>query len=125
MAAQSGELLPRLAAVVRAEQACVLHPCVHRIWIAKRRFEMPDSLELPRVLCAVIPLMRGQGFPGFRGGVVDEFVALALRHSLWRGPFARRCPWLCPGFAAVIGALNDLPEPAAALRRIQPVRVRD
>src|SRR5262249_37743243 len=30
---------------------------------------------------------------------------------------------LVPGFAAVVRALNDLPEPAAGLRRVQPVRV--
>src|SRR6266571_6872973 len=84
---------------------------------------MPDALELPRMLCAVVPLMSGEGVAGLRGGVVHELVALAFRHSLWRGPFARRSPWLRPSFAAIIGPLNDLPEPAAALRRIQPVGV--
>src|SRR2546429_6860860 len=37
--------------------------------------------------------------------VVHELVALAFRHSLWRGPFARRSPWLRPSFAAIIGPL--------------------
>src|SRR5437667_12914349 len=81
---------------------------------------MPDALELPRMLGAVVPLMSGERLAGSRGSVVHELVALALRHSFWRGPFARRGPRLCPSFAAVIGPLNELPKPAAALRRIQP-----
>src|SRR5216684_5298524 len=123
MTAQSGEFLPRLAAVLRAEQRGVFHPGVDGVRIAERRFKTPDSFELPRMLCAVVKLMSGQGFAGFGGGVVHELVALAFGRSLWRGPFARRRPWLCPSFAAIIGPLNDLPEPAAALRRIQTIRV--
>src|SRR2546427_781330 len=62
---------------------------------------MPDSLELPRPQRAVVPLVSA------RYAFVHELVA------------HRR-----PRLATVVGALNQLPEPAAALRRIQPIRIR-
>ena len=71
-----------------------------RVRIGQRRLEMPDPLELPGMRRAVVPLV-GAGL-----AVVDELVA----HRL-------------PGLAAVVGALDHLPEPAAGLRGIQPVRV--
>src|SRR5450432_1179215 len=61
---------------------------------------MPDALELPRMLRAVVPLVRA------RDAVVDKLIADRL-----------------PRLPAVVRALNLLPEPAAGLRRIQPVRV--
>src|SRR5262249_36966475 len=61
---------------------------------------MPYSLELPGVLGAVIPLVRA------RGALVGELLADRL-----------------PRLAAVVGALDHLPEPAAGLRGIQPVGV--
>ena len=61
---------------------------------------MPDARELPGVRRAVVPLVRAGD------AVVDELVA----HRL-------------PRLAAVVGALDQLPEPAAGLRRIQPIRV--
>ena len=85
VAAQSGEFLPRLPAVGRAEQGGVFHPGVDGVRIGQRGFEMPDALELPGVLRAVVPLVRGEGFAGFRRSVVDEFVALAGRHAAGRG----------------------------------------
>ena len=100
VAAQSGEFLPRLAAVGRAEQGGVFHPGVDGVRIGQRRFEMPDALELPGVRRAVVPLVSAGD------AVVHELVA----HRL-------------PRLAAVVGALDQLPEPAAGLRRIQPVRV--
>src|SRR5712675_497832 len=54
---------------------------------------MPDTLEFPRVLRAVVPLM-GAWHAG-----VGEFVA----HRI-------------PGLAAVVGSLDFLTEPAAGLR---------
>ena len=85
---------------------------------------MPDAFELPRMLRAVIPHMSRQRFAGFRRSVVNEFVALAFGHAVGSGGrLARRRPWLCPGFAAVIGALNDLSKPGTGLRRIEPVRI--
>src|SRR6266851_9804581 len=123
MAAQSGELLPRFAAVLRTEQRGVFHAGVDCVRIGERRFEMPNSLELPRMLGAVVPLMSSKGFTGFSGGVVHELVALAFGHSLWRGRFAWRRAWLCPSFAAIIGSLDNLSEPTAGLRRVEPIRI--
>jgi hypothetical protein len=77
---------------------------------------MPDTLELPRMRRAVVPLVRRQRLAGFGRGVVNEFIALALGCSIRsRGGFTRRGAGLMPGFAAVIGSLNDLTEPTARL----------
>ena len=91
---------PCLPAVGRAEQGGVFHPGINGVGIGQRRLEMPDSLELPGVRRAVVPLVRAGN------AVVDELVA----HRL-------------PRLATVVGALDQLPEPAARLRRIQPIRV--
>ena len=124
MAAQPGQLVPRLAAVGRAEQGGVFDAGVDGVRIGQRRLEMPDALELPGMLRAVVPLVRGEGLAGFGRRVVDELVALALGHAVRSGGrLAGRCSGLVPRLAAVVGALDDLPEPAAGLRRIQPVRV--
>ena len=124
VAAQTGKLLPRLPAVGRAEQGRVFDPGVNRVRIGQRRFEMPDALELPRVRRAVVPLVCGEGFAGFRRRVVNKLVALALGHAVrGGGRFAGGCSGLVPGLAAVIRALNDLPKPAARLRRIHPIRI--
>src|ERR1019366_7398753 len=58
---------------------------------------------------------------GLRRAVVNEFIARGRRHRARLGRFF--ASGRLPGFAAVIGALDDLPEPAAGLRGIQPVRV--
>ncbi len=100
VAAQPGQLLPALPAVGRAEQPGVLHPGVDRVRVVQRRLQVPDPLELPRVRRPVVPLV------GAGGAVVGELVA------------HRR-----PGRAAVVGALDHLPGPAAGLRGVQPVRV--
>src|SRR5204862_1500646 len=82
---------------------------------------MPDSLERPWMLRAVIPLVSGQRLAGFGRCVVDKFVALALGHAAWiSGHAAARC---LPGFAPITGALDDLSEPAARLRGINAVRI--
>ena len=90
VAAQSGEFLPRLSAIGGAEQGGIFHPGVDRVRIGQRGFQMPDSLELPRVRRAVVPLVRAGV------ALVDELVA----HRL-------------PRLAAIVGALDQLPEPAA------------
>src|SRR5208337_3003920 len=121
VAAQPGQLLPRLSAVGRAEQGGVFHPGVNTIRIGQRRFEMPDALELPGVLRAVVKLMRGEGLAGFWRCVVDEFVALAARHAAGRG---RHSASGCfPRLATVARALDDLSKPAAGLRCIEAVRI--
>jgi hypothetical protein len=100
MSAQSGELLPRLPAIPRAEQGGVLDPGVDRVRVGQRWFEMPDARELPGVRRAVVPLVG----PG--DAVVHELV-----------------PHRLPRLAPVAGALDQLPEPAGGLRRVQPIRV--
>src|SRR2546428_8604924 len=82
---------------------------------------MPDALELPGVLRAVVPLVRREGLARFRGRVVHELVALALRHLA--GLHGHSAAGRLPRLAAVAGALDDLSEPPARLRRIQPVRI--
>src|SRR2546428_4961070 len=57
VAAQPGELLPFLAAVARPEQPGVFHAGVHRVRTGEGRLEMPDALELPAMLPAVVPLI--------------------------------------------------------------------
>ena len=100
VAAQAGEFLPGLPAVGRAKQRGVFHAGVNRVGIGQRRLQMPDALELPGVRRAVIPLVRAGN------AVVDELVA----HRL-------------PRLAAVVGALDQLPEPTAGLRRIEAIRI--
>src|SRR5205809_7093241 len=85
---------------------------------------MPDALELPRVGCAVVPHVGSERLAGFGRSVVNELVDLALGHAFrGGGRLARGCAGLLPRLAANVGTLNDLAEPAAGLRRIQPVRV--
>src|SRR5262249_30707399 len=66
--------------------------------VGERRLQVPDARELPRVLRAVVPLVRA------RHAVVGELVADRL-----------------PRLAAVVRALDLLAEPAAGLRRVEPV----
>ena len=81
VAAKAGKFLPGLAAVGGCEQRGVFHTGVDRVRIGERRFEMPDALEFPGMLRAVVPLMRGERLAGFRRSVVDELVALARRRA--------------------------------------------
>ena len=91
VAAQAGKFLPGLAAVGGAEQRGVFHSGVNGVGIGERRLEMPDALELPGMLRAVVPLVRGERLAGFGRSVVDELVALAFG-DLARAGFARgRC----------------------------------
>src|SRR4029434_2509933 len=84
---------------------------------------MPDALEFPRMLRAVVPLVGGERFPRFRRSIVNEHVTFALRHPIWRHQVLWLCAGRIPRFAAVIGTLNDLPEPGACLRRVDPVGI--
>src|SRR5580700_1728410 len=84
---------------------------------------MPDPLELPGMLRAVIPLVRRQRHSGFGRSVVDELVAHA-RCCTGCGRLLRIRSRLMPRFAAVFGSLNDLPEPTGSLGCINPIRVR-
>ncbi len=100
MAAQPGQFVPCLSAVSRAEQRGVFNSSVDGVRIGERRFEMPGSLKLPRAGRAVVPLVSAGD------AVIHEFVAHCL-----------------PSLATIIGALNQLPEPTAVLRRIEPIQV--
>src|SRR5438034_520956 len=85
---------------------------------------MPDAFELPRVLRAVVPLVRRERLAGLRTRIVDKLVALALGHAVGgRGRLTGRCSRLVPALAPVVGALDDLPKPATGLRRVDPVRI--
>ena len=94
------QLVPCLAAVGGAEERGVLHSRVDRVGIARRRLEMPDARELPRMWRPVVPEMRA------RDAVVHELIA----HRLPRPP-------------AVARALDQLSEPAGALRGIDAIRI--
>src|SRR5258708_4010702 len=100
MLAQSGKLLPVLPAIVSAEHRGVFNTRVDFVRIGERRFQVPDSLKLPRMRRAVIPLVRAG-------------------NSVVRKLVTHRLPCLAP----VVGALDYLPGPAAALRRIYPIRI--
>ena len=58
VAAQAGQLVPVLAAVGGLEDGGVFDAGVDGVGIGQRRLEVPDALELPRVLRAVVPLVR-------------------------------------------------------------------
>src|SRR5207237_3951028 len=57
MAAQSGQLLPGLPAVARAKQGGIFDPREDRVRIVERGLEMPDALEFPGTLRAVIKMV--------------------------------------------------------------------
>src|SRR5439155_24282221 len=76
---------------------------------------MPDPLELPRVLCAVVP----QVFADL--AFIDKLVALAMRHAIGAG--CRSAAGSVPGLPAVVRPLDNLPKPATRLRRVDAVRV--
>ena len=98
VAAQPGQLLPGLPAVGGAEQGGIFHAGINRVGIVRRRLKMPDAVELPRMRRAVVPLVRAGH------ALVHELVADRL-----------------PGLAAIVGALDDLPKPAAGLRGVEAV----
>src|SRR6202022_1241608 len=91
---------PGLATVGGTEESRVFGARIDGVRVGQGWLEVPDSLELEGTRRPVIPLMCA----GF--AVVGE---LAL-HRL-------------PCLAAVVGALDHLPEPARILRGVQPVRI--
>src|SRR5262249_35999171 len=99
--AQARQLLPGPAAVVGAEQRRVLDTGVDHVGIGVGGLERPHPRELPGMGRAVVPLVRAGN------AVVDELVA----------------HWL-PRLAAVVGALDELAEPARVLRREDALRRR-
>src|SRR5215469_6531165 len=125
VAAKSRKLLPGLAPVFGTEDGRIFNASEDDVRFGERGFDVPDALELPGMLRAVVPLVRGERLAVFRGSVVDELVAFALRHPPRpRGGFARRRSWLDPRLATVIRALDNLTEPAAGLRGVDAVGTR-
>src|SRR5438477_3870300 len=114
--AEPRQLLPSCAPIFGFKKGRVFYAGVNVIGILECRLQVPDAPKFPGMLCAVVPLMRTWHT------VVNEFVAFAHRHSLraHRWSATRRVP--C--FTAVIGTLNDLSEPRAGLRCINPIRIR-
>ncbi len=92
LGAETGELLPGEACVGGAEEGGVLDAREDGVGVGEGRFKVPDAFELPRVRGAVVPLVGGGS------GLVREAVADGI-----------------PGFAAVVGALDELAEPAGGL----------
>src|SRR6185437_3568617 len=84
---------------------------------------MPHPLELPRMLRAIVPLVRGEWLAGFGRGIIDKTVGCLVRES-WHGRFTGLQPRLLPVLSAIGGALKDLPEPATGLRRVNAVGLR-
>src|SRR6266851_5123805 len=82
---------------------------------------MPDALEDPGLLGAVVELVGHERLAGFRRVVVDELVAFARRHAAGRGRDSAAGG--IPGLASVIGALDHLTKPAARLRRVDAVGI--
>src|SRR6478672_2481050 len=78
---------------------------------------MPDALELPGMLRAVVPLMCA------RDTIVNELVTLGFCHPIRTLQFLRAAARCAPGFATVIRALNDLTKPIAGLRGVDPIGV--
>jgi hypothetical protein len=98
--AEAGQFVPRFGAVGGTEECGVFDSGIDCIHIRERGFEMPNALELPWVGSAVVPLM------GAGDTIVDEFVFDGL-----------------PGSTAVVGALDELTEPAAGLGGVKTVGV--
>ena len=113
--------MPAVSAVCGAEQCGVFYSRIDIIRIGERRFEVPDALELPRMLRAVIPLVGSQRLTSGGRSVIDEFVALPCRRGTRRRHHLASRSF--PSLAAVARALDYLSEPAARLRCIQAIWV--
>ena len=83
MAAQAGQFLPCAAAIGRAEQGRILDAGVDHVGIRVRRLEMPDALEFPGVLRAVVPLV-SSGHAVVLELVADGLPGLAAVVRAWQ-----------------------------------------
>ena len=115
LVAKSGQFLPCRRTVGGTEDCGIFNSGEDSIDIRERRFEVPDSFEFKRMRRSVVPHMCAW----------VAFVDKLVTDSRWcpgeigRGFTAR----LFPRPATVAGTLDDLPEPVAALRCINPVRI--
>src|SRR5215467_11836498 len=71
VAAKAGELVPGLASVFRTENGSVFDARVDGVCFRERRLDVPDALEFPRMLGAIVKLMRRERRTRFGGSVVD------------------------------------------------------
>src|SRR5712692_1500262 len=115
--------MPRLAAVGSSKQRRVFHAGVNSVGIIRRRFQVPDAFELPGMLCSVVPLVRGEWFASFSRSIVHELVAFAFGRAIRAFQLVGAAAGRVPSLTAIIGALNDLTEPAAGLRRVNAIRI--
>src|SRR5207249_10974803 len=113
--------MPRFSAVFRLEQCGILHLVVNVIGIVKRRFQMPDTLEFPRMLRAIVPLVGRQRLPSLRRGIVNELVTRTLLHAVRALQFLRTAARCGPGFTSVSRPLNNLSIPTNGLRCVEAV----
>src|SRR5256885_9653271 len=123
VATQPGKFAPRLAAIFGFEECSILHTGKNGVRFRQGRLKVPDALELPRVLRAIIKLMCCQRLAGFGGDIVNKFVALTLRHSVGALLFTGRRSRLKPGLPAVVGTLNHLSKPPARLRNVNAIGI--
>src|SRR5690348_11022124 len=77
MPAQARQLMPAFRAIGRKEERGIFNAGVDSVGVRERRFQVPHALEFPRMLRAVVPLMRVQFGAVRRGCIVDKHVALA------------------------------------------------
>jgi hypothetical protein len=92
-AAQAGEFIPCEAGIGGLEECGILHAGEDGVRVRGGGFQVPDAFEFPRMLGAIIPLVRAGD------AVIAEFIANGR-----------------PALAAVVGTLDDLAKPAAGLR---------
>jgi len=100
VAAQARQFQPRLAAIGGAEEGGILDAGQDGVGIGERRFQVPDALKLPRTRRAVVVLM----------GAGDAFIGELVADGF-------------PRLAAIVGTLDHLAEPGAALRGEEAVGV--
>src|SRR5436189_5591669 len=103
--------MPRFSAVFRLEQCGIFDPCVNVIGLVKRRFQMPHTLEFPRMLRAIVPLVGRERLPSLRRAIVNELVTLALCHAVRAFQFLRTASRCVLGFTSHISELNTLYTP--------------
>ena len=122
-AAQSRQFLPRFAAVCRFEHRGVFDAGVNVSGSVSDGSRCQTRLNSQGCCVPSYHWWVVSGLP-VSGELVNELVALALRHSFGsRHQVLRLRAGRIPGFAAVVGALDDLSKPATRLRRVNPVRI--
>src|SRR5208283_5444408 len=114
VAAQAGKLLPVFAAIGGAEEGRILDAGIDGVGLSERGLEVPHPFELPWMLGAVVPLVRGEGRSR---GVVLEAVGQRRGRAGRRHCLVRQSR-LMPRLASIAGALNQLPKPSAGLRDV-------